>query len=76
MPKFYFSADVERNVIDSVTISVEAESLGEAQSKAIEVAETYPKAHYIEGVPHFYIENRKIIGSSVIDMERMVKTGD
>lgn len=74
MPRFYFNAEVERNVVDNVTLAVEAETFEEAREKAIEVAKVHPQPHTIEGVSHVYVENRYTVNSHVFNIERMVKT--
>ena len=72
--RYHFKLVVQRVVEDTLTLSVDAERLGEAKQVAEEVALGYP--HGNTDVPYCYIENRDTIESRLIDIERVVPTND
>ena len=71
--KYFYTLEVERAIMDTVTVAVDAGSEDVAREIAMDVAKTYPQAHTQQGVSHIYTENRNILESRVFDIERMVK---
>lgn len=55
---FPLVATVERTVVDTISLRVEAISLDEAAEKAKQVVEKLPNAHEVDGVDYCYVENR------------------
>lgn len=73
--KYRLTGEVRRNVIDEVTLVVEASSEDEAREKATRVLNEYPKEHSIEGVSYVYVENREQLDATVVRLGVHV-TGD
>lgn len=65
MPKYELEARVKRVVLDTITLSVVADSEAEARNKAYRVLEDYPEPHDEEGVPYCFIEDRENCESSI-----------
>ena len=72
--RYHFRTVVRRVVDDTITLSVEAPSLGKAKKMAEFASLSYP--HGDELIPYCYIENRETVQASLLDIERMVKTND
>ncbi|QDP50560.1 MAG: hypothetical protein Tp1125DCM00d2C21254131_1 [Prokaryotic dsDNA virus sp.] len=66
MNKYRFTSEVRREVLDTVSVNVLAESEDEAREKATRVLEQFPESHDIEGVDYVYIENREHLDTSVV----------
>lgn len=74
MKRFHFLSKTRRVVLDTVSLSVDAENLNEAKANAIKVLEDYPKGNTY--VPYCYVENRETLESQVVSMRRLVPTND
>ena len=57
--KYRFTAEVRRELLDTVSVAVLASSEDEAHEKATRVLETYPEPHDVEDVTYVYTENRE-----------------
>lgn len=67
--KYCLVAEVERTVIDTVLIRVEAETQSEAYATAHRALEVFPKPHGEDGVDFCYVENRENLGSKVVNLQ-------
>lgn len=72
--RYHFIAKARRVVEDTLALSVEAESLGQAKKLAEKVTLEYPRG--VEEVTFCYVENRETVESSLVDIERVVPTND
>jgi outer membrane protein assembly factor BamD (BamD/ComL family) len=66
MNKYRFGAEVRRELLDTLSVNVEAASEDEAREKATRVLKQYPKKHDIEGVDYVYTENREHLDASIV----------
>lgn len=72
--RYHFVVQARRVVEDTLTLSVDAESLGKAKKIATSVALSYPKGS--KDVKHCYVENRDTLGSELVSIERVVPNDD
>lgn len=69
MYRFPLVATVTRRVTDTVTLIVEADNEFEAFVKAEDALEKFPDAHFEEGIPYCYIEDRTYNDAEVLKIE-------
>lgn len=58
MPTFELQAVVKRQVVDTISLTVEAKNLSEAYTKAEEALSVYPEPLDVPGVSYMYVEDR------------------
>lgn len=56
--KYRLGAKVTKKIIDTFSLTVEAESVDEARMKAAETLKSFPSESEFNGVTSCYIENR------------------
>jgi len=64
-----FQAQVRRDVEDTISLTVEAKNEDEAFGTAFKTLEIYPSAHPFEDVSYCYTENRRILDSTVGEIQ-------
>ncbi len=69
MARFPLVAEVRREVLDNVSLTVEADSFQEALEKAARALEEFPEAVTVEGIKYCYIDNRMYLDNTVIGIE-------
>lgn len=75
--RYYFQAVVERQVLDTITLSVETDDgFEDALSQARKALATYPRPVEQEGVRSMYTENRENVDAKIVHIERRVPTQD
>lgn len=63
--KHRFSVFVRRELVDHISVTVEADDRGVAEEKAVRAALTHPNVQDSDGVPFVYIENRQFVDSEL-----------
>ena len=72
--KVPFVAKVQRVVVDTVLLNVEADSAAKAVAKAERVLHRYPASHEETGVDYCYVENRDTLEATVLSVEERKDT--
>lgn len=75
--RYHFQAVVERQVLDTITLSVETDDgFEDALRQARKALATYPRPVEQEGVRSMYTENRDNMDVKIIHIERRIPTHD
>jgi len=69
LPRFFITAEVRREVLDSVSLAVDADSLDEAFGEADKVLQDYPDKSAGSYVPYCYINNRMYLSNEIVSLE-------
>lgn len=75
MKRLYYTATVERRVVDTINLCVEAEDSVEAHKIVSKAVEAFPEPVDGDSVKHMYIENRVNLSNKLIDLERKIPLG-
>lgn len=73
MAHYQFTAKVERTVLDTIHIKVEASSRDIAKKKAERVLSSFPEEHTTSKVPYCYIADRVQADVEVLSVEEDIK---
>ena len=68
MPRFYIVAEVRREILDNVSLRVEADDLSDAYKKAKEALKDYPEKTNGNYIPYIYIDNRMYLSNEVTSL--------
>lgn len=69
MPQFTISSVVNRMITDKVTLRVNANSVDEAKTMALQALDAYPEAHNFPEINYMYIDDREYHEPSSIELE-------
>ena len=72
MKHYYYTVTVERTVVDTINLSVEAEDETEAYKTIQKAVKQFPAPLENDKIKHMYVENRETISSQLLDLERKV----
>lgn len=70
MKRYYFTAEVKQQFIDTVNLSVEAANIGEAEAIIKQAMRDFPNEVPHDRIKHCYIENRNKLDTEVLNLER------
>lgn len=73
MKRFNYEATVERTVVDTITVSVDAADETEARKIVERGVQVYPDAITNDRIKYMYTENRQNIGINILDLEQIVE---
>ncbi len=76
MPQFHMAATTIRAITDIVSLSVEAEDLTEAMTKAELVLDNFPNPHTVEGVSYVYVDHRDYGDVAIMDLKEIEQEED
>lgn len=74
--RFHYRGTVKRTVIDTVSISVEADNDMEARETVKDALVVFPQPLSDNDVKYCYVENREPNTVRLIDLERVIPTDD
>ncbi len=72
MKRFYYTATVERTVLDTINVCVEAKTNVEAHKIVTKALEQFPDPVDGDSVKHMYIDNRDNKSCKLVDLERKI----
>ena len=72
MKRYYFTAEVKQNFLDTVNLSVEAKDSDEAEAIIRQAMRDFPEEIPHDRIKHCYIENRVKLTTEVVNLERRV----
>lgn len=67
--KVKLKAVVQRTVLDTIFVKVDAPNVDTAKAIAAEALKYYPKAHELPEVGYIYVENRDSLDTQVVSIE-------
>ena len=74
MKRFYYTATVERSVVDTINLCVEAQNTTEAHKIITKAIQQFPDPVDGDSVKHMYVDNRENKSCKLVDLERKIPT--
>jgi hypothetical protein len=72
LKRYYYTAEVKQQFLDTVSLSVEAASVAEAEALIKQAMRDFPDEVPHDRIKHCYIENRQKLDTEVTNLERRV----
>jgi hypothetical protein len=75
LKRYYYTATVERTVVDTINLCVEAIDDDDAYKIVAKAVEVFPEPLGHDNIKHMYVDNRQSLSSKLIDLERKIPSG-
>lgn len=75
MKRYYYTATVERTVVDTINLCVEANDSTDAHKIIDKAVQQFPEPLDHDKIKHMYVDNRVNLSSKLIDLERKIPSG-